>query len=143
MRDKIIRIQWSDPMTVDEMIRSDASLKNGLYYISRVLHGRETSLYIGKATNTIRERLRDHKRKWLYKRYGRKYVRVGEIIYPHEVDDDIIDHAESALIYEHRDVLKDNTAKTKSYSYWELYQIHNIGNPGVLKPVFRMHDQPD
>ena len=51
MRDKIIRIQWSDPMTVDEMIRSDASLKNGLYYISRVLHGRETSLYIGKATN--------------------------------------------------------------------------------------------
>lgn len=121
MRDKLIRIQWSDPMPVDEMIHSEESLKNGLYYISRVLHGRETSLYIGKATNSIRERLRDHKRKWLYKRYGRKFVRVGEIIYPHEVDDDIIDHSESALIYEHRKVLKDNTAKTKSYSYWELY----------------------
>ena len=53
MRDKIIRIHWSDPVLVDEMIKSEDSLQAGLYYITRMLHDKETSLYIGKATRTI------------------------------------------------------------------------------------------
>lgn len=40
----------------------------------------------------------------------------------------MIDHTESALIFEHSDILIDNTAKTHTYSYDQLYQIHNIGN---------------
>ena len=146
MRDKIIRIYWSNPVLVDEMIESEDSLQSGLYYITRILHGKETSLYIGKASRTIRERLIDHRRgrnEWLANRYGEKYVRIGTIIYPHHVDSEIIDHAESALIFEHGDMLIDHTDKTKTYSYSELYQVQNIGNIGHLKDVVRMHNHPD
>ena len=146
MRDKIIRIHWSDPVLVDEMIDSEDSLQVGLYYITRMLHGKETSLYIGKATRTIRERLIDHRRgrnEWLSNRYGEKYVRIGKIIYPYHVDSEIIDHAESALIFDHSDMLMDNTDKKKTYSYSELYQVQNIGNTGQLKNVVRMHNHPD
>lgn len=146
MRDKIIRIHWSEPMLVDDMIDSEDSLQAGLYYITRILHDKETSLYIGKATRTIRERLKDHQRgknEWLTNRYGEKYVRIGRIIYPRYVDAEIIDHAESALIFEHSDILKDNTDKKRTYSYSELYQIQNVGNTGQLKNIIRMHNHPD
>jgi len=143
MRDKIIRIRWSDPMLVEEAIESEESLQPGLYYITRVLHEKETSLYIGKATRTIRERLIDHRKKWLSNRYGEKHVRLGRIIYPPIFDSETIDHAESALIFEHSDILIDNTDKVKTYSYSELYQVQNVGNFGELKEVFRMHNHPD
>lgn len=146
MRDKIIRILWSDPMLIDDMIQSDKSLQPGLYYITRVLHGEETSLYIGKASRTVRERLIDHsygRNEWLSNRYGEKYVRLGKIIYPSNADSEIIDHAESALIFEHGDDLIDNTDKKNTYSYSELYQVQNIGNKGHLKEVIRMHNHPD
>ena len=145
MKDKIIRIHWSDPVLVDEMIASEDSRQAGLYYITRVLHGKETSLYIGKTTRTIQERLRDHQnyKKWLSHRYGEKYVRLGTIVYPYHVDAEIIDHAESALIFEHSDILIDNTDKTHTYSYSELYQIQNTGSIGQLNAVVRMHNHPD
>jgi len=142
MRDKIIRIKWSEPMTVEEAILSGESLHPGLYYITRILHGKETSLYIGKATRTVRERLIDHRRKWLSNRYGNKYVRIGTIVYP-KADPEIIDHAESALIFDHGDILIDNTDKKNTYSYSEVYQVQNIGNIGSLRAVVRMHDHPD
>lgn len=143
MRDKIIRIMWSEPMLIEDAIESEDSLQLGLYYITRVLHGKEISLYIGKATRTVRERLIDHRRKWLPNRYGDKYVRIGAIIYPVHVDSKIVDHAESALIFEHSDILIDNTAKTKTYSYSELYQVQNVGNLGELKQTVRMQNHPD
>lgn len=143
MRDKIIRISWSDPMRLEEAIELEISLQPGLYYITRVLHGKETSLYIGKATRTVRERLIDHRKKWLSSRYGEKYVRIGKIIYPNVVDPEIIDHAESALIFEHGDILINNIDKTKTYSYGSLYQVQNAGNRGELKEVIRMHNHPD
>ena len=146
MRDRIIRIQWSVPMKVDDMINSDESLQPGLYYITRKLHGKEISLYIGKATRTVRERLVDHSRgrnEWLSNRYGEKYVRIGKIIYPPYADAEIIDHAESALIFEHGKILIDNTDKVNSYSYSELYQVQNLGDIGELKEIIRMHNHPD
>lgn len=143
MRDKIIRIRWSEPMLIDEAIELEDSRHPGLYYITRMLHGKETSLYIGKATRTIRERLICHRKDWLSNRYGEKNVRLGIIIYPNNVDSEIIDHAESALIFEHSDLLVDNTDKTNTYSYSELYQIQNIGNIGELKEIVRMHKHPD
>ena len=143
MRDKIIRILWSEPMPIDDAIQSDVTLQAGLYYLTRILHEKETSLYIGKATRTIRERLIDHRNNWLSNHYGKKYVRIGNIIYPRHVDSEIIDHAESALIFEHSDILIDNIGKTKSYSYLELYQIQNTGNIGCLKDCIRMHIHPE
>lgn len=143
MRDKIIRIKWSDPLPVDDAIEQEDSLYPGLYYITRVLHGEETSLYIGKATRTIRERLISHRKEWLSNRYGEKNIRLGRIIYPNNADPEIIDHAESALIFEHGNILIDNTDKIKTYSYSELYQIQNIGNLCDLKEVIRMHNHPD
>ena len=47
------------------------------------------------------------------------------------------------LSFEHGDILIDNTAKTKTYSYSELYQIQNVGNIGELKESIRMHNHPD
>lgn len=143
MRDKIIRIQWSDPALVEDIIDSEDSFHAGLYYITRMLHGKETSLYIGKATRTIRERLIQHRKEWLSNRYGEKYVRLGTIIYPYHVYSELIDHAESALIFEYGSLLIDNTDKTKIYSYSELYQVQNVGNIGQLKSVVRMHNHPD
>ena len=62
MRYKIIRILWLDPIEVDSAIESETSLNPGLYYITRIWGENETSLYIGKASRTIRERLIDHKK---------------------------------------------------------------------------------
>lgn len=143
MRDKIIRIEWSNPVTVDDAIEDEASLQPGIYYITRVFNGHESSRYIGKATNTIRERLKDHRKEWLHRVRGQILVRMGTITYPRNADAEIIDHAESALIYEHKDILVDNTDKVKSYSYSELYQIQNTGNIGELKAKIRMHEHPD
>ena len=143
MRDKIIRIYWADPLPVDDAIESDESLCSGVYYITRVFNGREISRYIGKASNTIRERLKEHRKEWLHRVRGQILVRMGTITYPKDADADIIDHAESALIYEHKDILVDNTDKRNSYSYSELYQVQNTGNIGELKDKIRMHEHPD
>ena len=143
MRDKIIRILWLDPIDVDAAIESEASLNPGLYYITRIWGENETSLYIGKASRTIRERLIDHKKHWLSLYRGKLMVRIGQIIYPHSPDATLIDHAESALIFEHSEILTDNTDKRNTYSYSELYQIQNTGNIGMLKEKIRMHEHPD
>lgn len=86
MRDKIIRILWLDPIDVDAAIESEATLNPGLYYITRIWGENETSLYIGKASRTIRERLIDHKKHWLPLYRGKLMVRIGQIIYPHSPD---------------------------------------------------------
>ena len=143
MRDKIIRILWLDPIEVDSAIDSEASLNPGLYYITRIWGENETSLYIGKASRTIRERLIDHKKHWLPLYLGKLMVRIGQIIYPHSPDATLIDHAESALIFEHSEILTDNTDKRNTYSYSDLYQIQNTGNIGMLKEKIRMHEHPD
>ena len=143
MRDKIIRILWLDPIEVDSAIESEASLNPGLYYITRIWGENETSLYIGKASRTIRERLIDHKKHWLPLYLGKLMVRIGQIIYPHSPDATLIDHAESALIFEHSEILTDNTDKRNTYSYSDLYQIQNTGNIGMLKEKIRMQEHPD
>lgn len=143
MRRRIIRIRWTTPILLDEALVSPATSICGLYYISRVWGGHETSLYIGKATNAIRERLRAHKHEWLYLYRGSLYVRIGQIIYPKTVSGNLIDHAESALIFEHGDILQENTDKRQSYSYSGLYRIENVGDIGMLHPFVDMYKHPD
>ena len=143
MRDKIIRILWSEPAPLDLAMSMIGSQQPGLYYITRLWGSHETSLYIGKASRTIRERLEDHKKHWLHLYSGQILVRLGHIVYPTVFDAELLDHAESALIFEHGDILTDNTSKRNSYSYSELYRIENTGNIGELKRSFRMQNHPD
>jgi len=144
LRRKIIRVQWATPRSVDDAIDCPESLLPGLYYITHVWGDKERSLYIGKASNTIRERLRSHKKEWLYRyQRGKMYVRLGHIIYPREVDSELIDHAESALIFENQDILRENTDKRGYYSYTELYRVENIGDIGGLKETADMYEHPD
>lgn len=143
MRDKIIRIEWSDPLLIEDAISSPLSLQAGLYYITRLFGTKETSLYIGKATETIRQRLKSHNKNWVHDYRGKVFVRLGKIIYPKIVDAELIDHAESALIFEHGDILTDNTDKRFTYSYTDLYRIENIGNRFELKEKVRMHEHKE
>jgi len=144
MRDKIIRIHWHTALPLDEAIVSELSNTQGLYYISRLFGKTETSLYLGIATktNTIRHRLQAHRDDWLSHYRGKIHVRLGHVIYPLNADADIIDHAESAILYEQKnDIFFENTCKIKSYSYTDLYRIENEGDIFELKPSIRMHDQ--
>lgn len=141
MRHSIIRIHWNEPLLIEDAIESSLSLQSGLYYITRLFGAKETSLYIGKASRTIRERLHSHD--WVHDYRGKIYVRIGEIVYPSYYDEDIIDHAESALIFENGDILVDNTDKIKSYSYSQLYRVENIGDYFELKDAADMYSHPE
>ncbi|MEG1875906.1 MAG: hypothetical protein RR185_10120, partial [Angelakisella sp.] len=95
MRDRIIRIEWSEPLLLEDAIASPLSHQAGLYYITRLFGTKETSLYIGKATNTIRPRLQSHNKEWVHNYRGKIFVRLGKIIYPRTVTAELLDHAES------------------------------------------------
>lgn len=145
MKDRIIRINWNEPLLLDEAISSDLSIQQGLYYISRVFGKKETSLYLGIATNnnTIRNRLKDHSESWLNLYRGKILVRIGQVIYPQKADKSIIEHAESAILFEQGDVFFENTCKTKTYTYTNLYRIENEGDIFELKPKIRMYEHPE
>lgn len=145
MRDKIIRIKWSQALLLDDAISDELSNQQGLYYITRVFGNKETSLYVGIATenNTIRKRLKTHKKHWLSLYRGRIFVRIGHIVYPKKVNKHIIEHAESAIVFEQSNIFFENTSKAKSYTYTDLYRIENIGDIYELKPVIRMHEHPE
>ncbi len=138
MRDKIIRIHWSKPTVIEEVILS-SSKEQGLYYITRLFGTKETSLYIGKSASSIKRRLNSHD--WVHNYRGKILVRIGKIIYPKYPSPEIIDHAESALIFEHKDILKYNTDKRNSYSYINEYRIENTGDFFELSPIIRMQEQ--
>lgn len=144
MRDRIIRVYWHEPVLLDDILKNDLSLKQGLYYITRVFGEKETSIYVGIATgkNTIRNRLRYHISNWLYEYRGKKYVRIGEIVYPRLYNDQIIDYAESAILFDprHKNLFEANISKRKSYSYYDLYRIENVGDNYQLEEYIRMHE---
>lgn len=135
-------IKWEDALSIDEAIESAKSDSKGLYYISRVFGTKETTLYLGIATkhNTIRHRLKGHKG-WLKEYRGSIKVRMGKVIYPYTNIDEIIDHAESAILYEQGKLFFENTSKTKSYTYNNLYCFKNIGDIFELKPIIDMAEQ--
>ncbi len=145
MRDKIIRIHWNKALPLDEAISSDLSKTQGLYYLTRVFGEKETSLYIGIATNnnTISHRLKAHRDHWLNLYSGKIYVRIGTVVYPREVNQHIIDHAESAIVFEMSDVFYENTSKTKTYTYTDIYRVENEGDIFELKPKIRMQEHEE
>lgn len=138
-----VKIKWLNALTIDEAIASEASNTKGLYYITRVFGKKETTLYLGIATknNTIRHRLEGHLGWWLGEKRGIIKVRIGKIIYPYTDIDEVIDHAESAILYEHGKLFKENVSKIKSYTYNNLYRIENYGDVFELKPIIDMSEQ--
>ena len=89
MRSKIIRVHWADPRPIDDVISSLPDDAIGLYYITRICRGKESSLYIGESISSIKSRLLSHKN-WVHG-YSRSeiFVRIGRIVYPkQEVDNE-------------------------------------------------------
>ena len=147
MRCKTIRIYWDSPRPIDEVISNIPGDKIGLYYITRRFNGKESSLYIGESTSSIKSRLLSHKH-WVHG-YSRSqiYVRIGRVVYPKQDVENAIQHAEKALIYEHGQygtkILIENTVSTSSYSYTDVFKIINEGDYFELKPEVDMRDHED
>lgn len=140
MRHKIIRILWNPPMTILDAISSPVLQDKGLYYITRELQGKEESLYLGRSGNSIKRRLISHLC-WTSLHRGKILVRFGNVIYPRNASSDIIDHAESAIIFHHGNFFRENTCKISSYSYSNLYRVESIGDIHKLCPLIKMHEQ--
>lgn len=140
MRHKVIRILWNKPLTVPDAILSTELPDVGLYYITRIFRGKEESLYLGKSISSIKRRLSSHL-PWLDLYQGRIQVRIGQVVYPRNASPDVIDHAESALIFHHGSLFWENTCTINSYSYSDLYTVVNVGDLYELYPIIKMHDQ--
>lgn len=138
-----VTIKWENALTLDEAIADEKSDSKGLYYISQVFGNKERTLYLGIATknNTIRHRLKGHKDWKLKGKRGIIKVRIGKIVYPHSNIDEIIDHAESAILYEQKNLFRMNKSKIKSYTYYNVYRFENIGDIFELKPIIDMAEQ--
>lgn len=147
MRSKIIRVHWTDPRPIDDVISSLSDDEIGLYYITRICRGKESSLYIGESFYSIKDRLLSHKG-WVHG-YSRSeiYVRLGRIVYPKQEVENAILHAEKALIFEHGQygtkILIENTVSTASYSYTDVFKIVNEGDYFELKPEVDMRAHED
>lgn len=139
MRDKVIRIQWEAPINIKDAILNPVTSGKGLYYITRLYGNKETSLYFGQSATSIRSRLISHLY-WTNLYRGKILVRLGNVIYPRKVSAVVIDHAESAIIYQHGHFFEENTCKIYSYSYVELYRVENIGDIYQLCPIIRMQE---
>ena len=147
MRSKIIRVHWTDPRPIDDVISSLSDDEIGLYYITRICRGKESSLYIGESISSIKDRLLSHKG-WVHGySLSEIYVRLGRIVYPKQEVENAILHAEKALIFEHGQygtkILIENTVSTASYSYTDVFKIVNEGDYFELKPEVDMRAHED
>ena len=140
---KEIHIQWDAPMLFEDAIDALSGREIGLYYITRMYNKKETGLYMGESTYSIKHRLKAH-RDWVYTySHSKIYVRIGHVQASGGDIKEAIRHAEKALILDHSNVLCDNTASTKSYCYDELYRIYDEGDIFELKPIVDMNDQAE
>ena len=131
---KRVTAEWSHPRQLEKNWYNELLWDNGLYYISRKFGSTETFLYIGQTSVAYVDRLSDHDWNWLHKYRGKKYFRLGTIIYPtRKTKDDmkqLIIDVESALIYETQPL--NNEKAKKSYNPKHLYIIENTGKRGEL-----------
>ncbi|MGK4568145.1 GIY-YIG nuclease family protein [Flavobacterium sp. 3HN19-14] len=137
---KNAEIKWSYPRETDSALLSEICIESwGIYYISRKFGNNETLLYIGLAYHqNFIKRIKQHKKKWLNKYRGTKYIRFGEFVKPQNISKDLIEDAESCLIYELKPI--HNKCKISSYSYSNEYKILSTGNRGVIPKVISMCD---
>lgn len=130
-----VRIEWSYPMDINNIIYDERMSDIGLYYITRNFRGHITDLYIGKTTYNFHSRLEAHIKNWFGDHRGLIQVRLGYIVYPKNITrqyrKELIDSAEKTLIYFMRDKLKHNKQCMKDCypKYWlDIYNTRYIGN---------------
>ena len=138
MRRKI-KIEWAYPLSIESFNKKDVRHQNGLYCIYQYKNNNKKLIYIGKTEDTFENRMKSHNY-WIQKYDGIIKVSLGFITYPKSIDADIVDIAESALIYEMQPI--ENTQKTKSYSYIKDYEIHNLRYRGTLKSNISTYEHP-
>jgi hypothetical protein len=143
---KHVTVTWQKPrrMYTDNFWYDERVHGVGLYYISRKFRGKETPLYIGKTYVSFYNRLIDHHKKWLHKRRGTKYIRLGTITHPENKSGEelraLIKDVEGALIYDMRDVLVQNKMGRKTYEPKHYYVVTNKGYRGELSETVSMRD---
>lgn len=138
MRNHDIKINWSKPYTFEEVLKCLEGDGRGLYCISRIFGENESIIYIGKATNTFKSRLKRHGKNWIDLYKGDKLVRLGTII-ERPYSERVVTHAENALIYELKP--QQNTMSSKGYTYRQEYIVHSFGNRGKLPAIVDMRYQ--
>ena len=94
-------------------------------------------IYIGIVKSDARnffERMQEHRKDWLYD-IGRNqiYVRFGIVEAYFEINDQLIEDAESALVFEHQP--SENVSKKKSYTISQDLVVKNINHNGYVKPT--------
>lgn len=99
----------------------------------------ETLLYIGRTDVNFLSRIKSHQNNWINEYRGQIYVRLGGIVFPKIYDDEMLDNAESSLIYETKP--PHNIYKKNSYTYNKEYEIYNLGYRGILNPIISMYEQ--
>lgn len=145
---KNVTVAWAYPRHLDNLWYDEQLNNVGLYYISRKFGTRETLIYIGQTYDSYYNRLVAHDFNWLGNVRGKIFIRLGTIEYPANKTDDemklLIKDVEGALIFEMRDVLRNNVMGTKSYTPKHLYLITNTGYRGELSATVSMkeHNTP-
>ncbi len=137
---KKITIEWSYPIEFSRILEKEAMNDIGIYYISRKFGGKESILYIGKATYNFSTRLESHNVHKVNKYKGKKFVRLGRIVNPKNLSQkelkELISDAEKTIIFylsnydEHG--LVDNIDCRKTACFTNLLKIKNIGYRGQL-----------
>lgn len=128
---KKIQIDWSYPKEYKSLLNSrDNSLDNwGLYQIILLdRHGVEHLIYIGKAFNNFRSRLKSHLHK--FSSYeGILKVRLGSIINTSMNDIQLQDVEKAIILY--TNPLR-NSKATYSYNSTDEYLIESFGSRGFV-----------
>ena len=143
-RQKKVTVKWSYPKLLATNWYSDDLKGKGLYYISRKFGRKETLLYIGQTFDSYYNRLIAHDWNWLGLYRGKKYFRLGSIIYPSNRSDEemkqLLKDVESALIFGTAPTPKENSKSTISYTPKHLYIITNEGYRGELLETIAMRE---
>lgn len=131
-RQRKTEINWTYPRKLESAINSSICVESwGIYYISRKFGNNETLLYIGLTFNQkFVHRIAKHYENWLHKYRGTIYIRFGEFTKPQYITKDLIEDAESCLIFELSP--KHNICKKASYTFTNEYIISNTGFRGVI-----------
>ncbi|MBQ9956568.1 MAG: hypothetical protein IJO99_03275 [Ruminococcus sp.] len=132
---KTIKLYWSMPIEIDDFFDSEERKDVGIYYITRKHGNKETPLYIGMTSDSFNNRMKSHKY-WLKEYRGKIFIRLGRIISPNWYEWDkyqqLIHETESLLIYNMRDILRENTTNTKSVFISEDTIVINYGHSSVI-----------
>jgi hypothetical protein len=139
-RQRNAKIKWTYPRKFESAINCEVCLNGwGIYYISRKFAGNETMLYIGLTfSQNFVHRIGKHNKNWLHKYRGEKYIRFGEFIKPLSITKDLVEDAESCLIYELDPV--HNKCKKSGYTFTNEYKITSMGYRGVIPKVILTRD---